>query len=147
MSNDNMDSLLDETLDDLADLPQSKPFAPGVHIADMFIKRDEKKPSTYICKFVHKTTVELSNPTDEPQKPGDESVIWLHTKKKDGGVNEIGQGQLKMLLNPLSEKLGVKSITALLEATKPGIEVAIVTGIRKQEGYSDSMSVNKLIIQ
>ncbi len=150
---DQMDQMLDETLDDLADLPQSAPFATGAHVADMFISRDKKKPSTLedplgaFGEFVYKRLLELSNPTDTPNNPGDESVVWLHTKKKDGAVNEIGQGQLKMLLQPLSEKLNIRSVNDLLEATKPGIEVVIVTGVRKQDGYADSMSVNKLVIE
>lgn len=141
-----VDSLLDETLDDLADLPQSKPFPAGAHKASMVVSRDAKKPSLYFAKFTHQETLEVSAPTADLPKAGDEAVMFIHTKKKDGTPNEFGQGQLKMILAPLAEKLGTKNITELLEATKSGIDVAIVSGVRSQEGYQDQMSLTKLMI-
>ena len=140
-----VDSLLDETLDDLADLPSSAPFPAGAHQALMFItKPDPKKPGMYCVKFKHEAVLELTSPSAEPPKPGDEAVLFLHTKKKDGTPNEIGQGQLKMILMPLSERLGIKNIPELLEATKPGIQVGIVSSIKKQEGYNDQMMLQKI---
>lgn len=141
-----LNDLLDETLDDLADLPQSKPFAPGAHVADVFITRQEKKPSSYIVKFKHKATLEFSEPVAEAEqpKPGDEALMFIHTKDKEGKPNAIGQGQLKMILMPLAERLGTTNVAALVEATKPGIEVAIVSGIKKQQDYADQMTLKKL---
>lgn len=144
---DNMDQLLDETLDDLADLPSSAPFTPGAHVCDMTITRPDvaKKPGSYLVRFKHKGQCELTDPTATPPKAGDEALLFIHTKKKDGAVNEFGQGQLKMILTPLAERLQTKSIGALVEATKSGIEVGIVSGVKKQDGnYPDQMTLLKL---
>lgn len=145
-NSDNLDNLLDETLDDLADLPVSAPFPSGAHLVDMTVTRDAKKPTTYYAKFTHKATLELTDPSKVPPNPGDEAVMFIHTKKKDGTVNEFGQGQLKMILKPLAERLGTTSIQALIEATKSGIEVAITSGIKKSEGYPDQMQLAKIML-
>lgn len=141
-----VDSLLDETLDDLADLPSSKPFPAGAHQALMFItKPDPKKPSMYCVKFKHEAVLEMASATAEAPKPGDEAVMFIHTKKKDGAVNEFGQGQLKMILSPLAERLGTTSIAALVEATKPGIQVGIVCAIKAaKDEYQEAMVLQKI---
>jgi hypothetical protein len=144
---DNMDQLLDETLDDLADLPSSSPFVPGAHVCTMYItKPDAKKSGFYAVKFKHTGTAELTDPTANPPKADDEAVLFIHTKKKDGTANDFGQGQLKMILTPLAEKLQTKSISQLIEATKSGIEVAIVSGIREQKdtNYPPQMTLVKI---
>jgi hypothetical protein len=137
-----------DLVDDLADLPETKPFPNGAHVAKMFISKVVKpgKHPSYVAKFVYQSSLELSNPTDVPPNPGDEATVFLHTKKKDGTPNEIGQGQLKMLLNPIAEKLNTRSVNEIILATKDGIDVAIVTSVRKQEGYSDSMNVSQCTV-
>lgn len=145
----NDDLLNDEMLDDLADLPASQPFPIGAHLVEMSLMRQKDKPSTILAKFKYKSPMELTNPEAVPPKPNDECTIFIHTKKKNGEKNEFGQGQLKMLITPLSERLNIKSINELIEATKSGVEVAIVTGIKKgdtKEGYSDSMTVVKCML-
>lgn len=149
MSNDttNDEVLVDETLDDLADLPATNPFPIGAHKAAMFLSRQKDKPTTIVVKFKHKEVMELTNATDEPPKPGDEATIWIHTKKKDGTKNEYGQGQLKSLITPIAERTGEKSVNALIESTKDGVEVAIVTGIQKgKDGNPDQMTIAKLML-
>lgn len=145
----NDDVMLDETLDDLADLPETAPFPDGAHVATMFVTKVVKpgKHPMYAAKFVYKQVAELSNPTDVPPNPGDEAVIFIHTKKKTGEANEFGQGQLKMLLNPIGERLNTRSVNEILSAIKEtGIDCLIVTSKRKQEGYPDSMNVNKFAL-
>ena len=58
---DTLDSL-DETLDDLADLPQNKPFPAGAHLVQLKIRRNEKKAGQYIVEMTHQEVVELTNP-------------------------------------------------------------------------------------
>ena len=140
--NDNL-NLLDETLDDLADLPESKPYPAGAHIATMFVSRG-KNPGAYVVKFKHVSTLELANPSDSSPKPNDEAVVFLSTKKKDGTANSIGQGQLKQILLPLSGLFNTASVGEILEQGKAGVEVMIVTDVRKQAEYPDSMTVKKI---
>lgn len=147
MTDQTMDNLLDETLDDLADLPTSAPFPAGHHVAQMFVTRDAKKPTTYVVKFKHKGPCELSEPTATPPKEGDEALMFIHTKKKDGTKNEIGQGQLKEILKPVSERLQTTSIQAILDALKSdGVEVGITSGVKDQKdtSYAPQMFLKKI---
>lgn len=143
---DNMDNMLDETLDDLADLPATQPFAPGAHLVSAKIKRNAKKPGAYIVEMTHKAVIELGNPNDTEPKEGDKSTLFITTKKKDGTVNEIGQGQIKLFLKPVGAMLGTSSINECLEATKDGIDMIVVVGIRKgNDQYpDDQQSVSKV---
>lgn len=144
---DNMDNLLDETLDDLADLPQVAPFPAGAHIAQMHILPREKKPGAYLVKFTLKNTLELSTPTDTPPKEGDQALMNVFTMKKEGGKNEFGQGQLKMLLTPIAQRMGLNRVGDILEAIKAdGVEVAVVTGVQKSKDpqYQDAMTIKKI---
>ena len=146
--------LNDEMLDDLADLPEVKPYPAGAHLAKMTItKKDgkvadgKKSPPSYMAAFEYVNVLELTDPSKTPPNAGDKAFVNIYTKKKDGTPNEFGQGQLKVLLAPISERTGLKSVNELLEATKAGVEVAITTGIKKgQEGYSDQMTVVKCML-
>jgi hypothetical protein len=144
-SDETMD-MLDETLDDLADMPETKPFPAGAHLASVKIKRNPKKTGAYVVEMVHTATVELSNPSDTEPKEGDKSTMFISTKKKDGTVNEFGQGQLKMFLKPIAAMLGTGSINECLAATKDGISMIVVCGIRKSkdDNYDDQQSVSKV---
>ncbi len=138
--------MLDETLDDLADMPETKPFAAGAHLASVKIKRNTKKAGSYVVEMTHKAVIELSNPADNEPKEGDKSTLFISTKKKDGTVNEFGQGQIKLFLKPVGAMLGTGSINDCLAATKDGLDMIVVCGIRKSkdEQYDDQQSVSKV---
>lgn len=149
---DQMDDLLDETLDDLADLPSVAPFAAGAHKVQVFVTRmkDSKdktkiRPGAYSVRFEYKEVLELADPAATPNNPGDQSFLRIYTKKKEGGRNELGEGQLKMILLPIGERLGTSSVNAILEAiAKEGVEAGIISGVKKQEGgYPDQMVLQK----
>ena len=142
-------NLLDETLDDLADLPKQTPYPAGAYLVSMRITRAEKKPSTYIINMTHKETIELANPNtveEEIPSEGDQSVVFIHTRKKDGTANEIGQGQLKTVLRPIAEAMETNSIGEVLEATKKGLDVIVVVKVRKDKTgqYEDSQDIVKV---
>lgn len=148
--NDTLDSL-DETLDDLADLPEVKPWAAGAHLAKVSVRRNPKKPGAYVVEMIHAEVIELSNPNTDPEhlpKAGDKSTIFISTKKKDGTVNEFGQGQLKLVLKPFAQMLETNSISEILEGTKAGVDCIVVVGIRKSkdEQYDDQQDIKKLEI-
>lgn len=137
---------LDETLDDLADLPANCLFPAGAYVAKVTVKRNMKKPGSYIVDIVHKETIELTNPEAAEPNPMDKTTIFVHTKKKDGTANVIGQGQLKTILKPFSVLAETNAIGEILEATKEGVDCAVVLGIRKSkdENYEDSQTLLKL---
>lgn len=152
--NAQMSELLDETLDDLADLPSVAPFTAGAHKVQVNVYRKKAKegkgfrPGAYMVKFTHKETLELTDATATPPKEGDQALLNIFTKKKDGTPNEFGQGQLKMILGPIGERLGLNSVNQILEALgEQGVEAAIVSGTKKQEGgYPDQMVLNKFML-
>lgn len=139
-------TLLDDTLDDLADLPNSQPFPAGAYLVDMVIRTMQDKPGAYVVNLKHKETLELADENGEEPKPGDESPVFLYTRKKDGTPNPIGQGQLKSILLPLAARLETRSIAEIIEATARGVEVAVVVKIRKSrdDQYPDSQDIVSL---
>ncbi len=138
--------MLDETLDDLADLPSTAPFPAGAHLASVKIKRNAKKAGSYIVEMTHKAVVELANPNAEEPKEGDKSTLFIHTKKKDGQPNEIGQGQIKIFFKPIAAMLGSNSLNDCLAATKDGLDMIVVCGVKKgnEEYPNDQQTVNKV---
>jgi hypothetical protein len=134
---DTMD-MLDETLDDLADMPSTKPFPAGAHLVSLKMKRIPKKVGGYVVEMTFKNVVELSNPSSEEPAVGDKSTMFIHTKKKDQTPNEFGQGQLKLFLKPIGAMLGTNSIQECLDATNAGLDIIAVVSVRKgTEQYPD----------
>lgn len=129
MMND-IDALLDGTLDDLADMPEFKPFSAGTHRCTInFELKEVNKNPTPVMNIVAIETVELSNPEDAPVVKGDKTNIMYSFKKKDGTLNEIGQGQFKEIMKSLAVHYGTKSNRELMTECK-GAEVLLTTKVR-----------------
>lgn len=148
-SDETLDDMgLDETLDDLADLPQTKPFPAGAHLVDITIRRNAKKPGQYIVEQKYRELVELTAEVDEDQLPkaGDKSTIFIATKKKDGSPNEIGQGQIKLIMKPIATMLGSNVIADVIAATANGLTAMVVVKVRKDTKgeYDDQQEIIKL---
>lgn len=152
--NETINDLLDETIDDLADAPENKPFPNGAHQVSIKIKRatdsnKKPKPGAYIVDLKHIATLELvdpETPEDQLAKPNDTFSVWFNTLTKEGKKNEFAQGAFKKILKPIAVALEMGTIPEVIEATKDGIEVVIVTKIRKSKDpqYADSMNIEKL---
>jgi hypothetical protein len=130
MSNDktfDMDAILDGTLDDLADLPEFKNYAPGAH--KVIITFEQKKVNNKPCFEVKLTgieTVELADATNEEYGPittGQEASILFQMD------NEFGQGKFKKLLGALASHYGTATNRATIEAANKA-EVLVVTTLR-----------------
>ena len=99
MSEFNIDSLLDGTLDDLADAPEFKPFPAGTHKVTISIV--QKKIGTHpafevAMKAVE--TIELSNSEETPLAAGaTTSVAYMMD-------NDLGQGNFKKILASLASQ-------------------------------------------
>lgn len=134
-----IDSLLDATLDDLADMPEFKPFPAGAHRANLTL---ELKPVNNVpsidVQLKGIETMELANPEDTPIAPGDSTNVLLMLKKKDGTKNELSEGKLKEILKPLQAHFGTASNRETMEASK-GVEVLVVTKIRQDKRDSDDV--------
>lgn len=120
-----LDALLDGTLDDLADLPEFKPFPAGTHRVSATIA-----PKDIGGRFAFELTctmiepLELADPTEEPPKVGDTaSSAYLMD-------NEFGQGAFKKIAAVFVSALQLEnSKRAIVEGVKD-IECVIVSTIR-----------------
>lgn len=141
MMND-IDSLLDGTLDDLEDLPSFKPFPAGAHRCT--IKFTEKKVNDKTAvemDMVAVETMELSNPEDTPTKQGDKTGILFQFVKKDNTPNTMGQGQFKEVMKVLAAHFGAKSNRELM-AEANGCEVLAVTVVKKNDKDPNDIKYN-----
>jgi hypothetical protein len=132
MSEFNIDSLLDGTLDDLADAPEFKPFPAGTH--KVVIAIVQKKIGTHpafelAMKAVE--TIELSNSEDTPLAAGATSSEAFMMD------NEIGQGNFKKVLKSLADHFGAKSNRELI-AEAQNLEVLVVTKVRQNKEKTQS---------
>jgi hypothetical protein len=131
----NMDSLLDGTLDDLADAPEFKPFPAGTHRVTLSIA--QKKIGTHPAFEVGMKaleTIELASSSDAVLIAGaTTSVAYMMD-------NELGQGNFKKILANLSAHFGPKSNRDLISDAQ-NAEVLVVTKVRmnkdKTQSYTD----------
>lgn len=125
-----IDNLLDQTLDDIADLPEFKPYPAGAHrvLVSFSTKEVNKHPCIEAdCKLVE--TLELANPTsDTAPTPGAtaSSLFMLD--------NEIGAGMFKEIATPLGALFGTGSLRDIVEQTSD-IECIITTSQDKEGKY------------
>lgn len=132
-----VDSILDGTLDDIADLPAFKTFPAGSH--QVIISWEVKKVGENQCaelKLKAVETLELSDPSDIAPAAGDETTILYMLN------NDFGLGKWKEVLKPLAEHTGkVKPSEIMAESN--GLECVVTTKVRKgkkeraDETYTD----------
>lgn len=146
MANDknsgSIDDLLDETLDDLADLPEFKPFPPGAHHCKSYwsLKTINDK-SNFELKLVLVETKELANPNeDTAPNPGSECTALFSRE------NEIGQGKFKKLIAPTAERLNTASIKETLKAME-GADVLVVSKVRANKKEPDQVYMDIVSIE
>lgn len=133
-----IDSILDSTLDDLADVPEFKPFAAGSHMAtlNLEVKDIQNKPAVE-WKLTHIETLELADPTGTPPKAGDICSGAFIFVANDGTPNELAQGQFKALLKPLQAHFGTASNRDTIEAAQ-GAQVVVTMSQRAGKKGSTS---------
>ena len=145
MTNENLnldiDSLLDGTLDDLADAPEFKPYPLGVHkvvinweTKQLDDNKDKSKKNTIVTlKMKALETIETPAGSEEVCSPGQEENIGFflvhHSSPK---AMEIGQGAFKEVMKSLAAHYGPKSNRELM-AESAGAEVLVTTGLRKDK--------------
>lgn len=142
-----MDDLLDATLDDLADMPEFKPFPAGAHkvsIAWDYSEYATKKQIKLTAKYIE--PVELTDSDTVPPKAGDTTTQIFTMKKKDGTKNEIGEGQWKNMLAGLVGNFP-GSNKEIMDSSS-GAEVLLITKLRADKRdandikwYTDFVSI------
>jgi hypothetical protein len=131
-----LDSILDSSIDDLADLPEFAVFPNGAH--KVLIQWESKEVNKHPCmelKMKAVETVELSNPAeDKPLVAGAESSVLFMLD------NEFGQGKFKTIIKTLAEATGSNKISEAVEASN-GMEVTVICKVRqnkdKTQSYTD----------
>ena len=139
---ESLDSLLEGSIDDLADLPEFAVFPNGVH--KVVIKWESKEVNKHPCLELGMTaveTVELANATDDtPLVAGATSSVLFMLD------NEFGQGKMKTVMAALAAACGTKSIKETMEASN-GMEVQVVCKVRQNKDKTQSYTdVTKVIV-
>lgn len=141
MSEFNIDSILDGTLDDLADLPEFKPFPAGTHKAVLTMEQKvvNKHPAIEV-KLKALETIELPAGSEaEPVSVGQEGTVLYMLD------NELGQGKFKKLLKQLAEHYGEGKTNRQIMEESQNAEVLVVTTLRpnkdKTKMYMDIDSI------
>jgi len=138
----NLDSLLEGSIDDLADLPEFAVFPNGVHrVRIKWESKEVNKHPALELKMTAIETVELANAgEDKPLVAGTESSVLYMLD------NEFGQGKMKEIMKTLSASTGTKSIKETMEASN-GMEVQVVTKVRQNKDKTQSYTdVTKVIV-
>ena len=138
-----IDSILDSSIDDLADLPEFGIYPSGVHrvIINWESKEVNKHPSMEMkMKLIE--TVELANPAeDQPVAAGTESSSLFMLD------NEFGQGAFKQIMKVLAGACGTNKISETVDASQ-GMEVQVVVAVKpdKKDPTTMRMNVRKVIV-
>ena len=97
----NMDSLLEGTLDDLAEVPDFVTYPAGTHRANLSWEMPTKeRPTTIGIKFSAIETVELNDANDTPLVPGSLTTVSF---KMD---HEYGQSNYRKIIASLAAHFG-----------------------------------------
>ena len=147
MSDNNIEieSLLDQELDALADLPEFKPFPAGTYACTLVMetKMVNDKPCIE-ASFTLREVLELADPNlDESQHPkqGDTSGVLYQL------TNKIGQGKFKNNTAAIAAHFGLvkPKIREIVETCKGGIDVAVTMKTRmnkeKTQEYQDVVGI------
>lgn len=122
-----LDSLLDSSIDDLADMPEFAVFPAGVlKVRVAFEQKEVNKHPAVEMKMVLVETIELADATDTPLAAGTESSVLFMLD------NEFGQGGLKEVAKALAGTLGTTSLRDTLEQAKD-MEITIVSKPRSNK--------------
>jgi hypothetical protein len=130
----NMDSLLDGTLDDLADVPGFGNPPAGAHKFSINWDTKPKDKAGYIVlKLTGIETIELTDASDTPM------VAGTICTKQFNMQNEYGQSDFRKIMASLATHYGAGSNRELLEKSE-GAECLIITKLKagkKKEGSTE----------
>jgi len=135
---DEIDSLLDKNLDDIADLPEFKVFPAGIHKCTIAWERKDfernvdgsKKQVPHMqLTLTYLETLELTDQGEELPKAGDKCSTAYDL------TNEFALGALKKAVKTLAEAYGGNLKQTIKETN--GFEVAAVTTLRKDKNDKD----------
>lgn len=134
-----LDSILDASIDDLADLPEFKAPHAGIYglRVSLEMKAINEKPA-FVAHFVINECKELANASEVPEaehsKAGDKFDIAFILKDKDGNRNETAEGFFKKFMAPFHAHYNEKSIRTLVEGPlKDGVDITAKVSRKKRK--------------
>ena len=136
-----IDSLLDSTLDDIADLPEFKVFPAGAYkVAATFTQKKIGDNDAIELSLKLLEVVELADPQDTPPVAGDVSSTAFMLN------NEFGLGNFKKCAVPFGSALALSSMRDIIEGVKD-IECMVITSVRTDKKDKDKHYLNVKEIQ
>lgn len=138
---DDIDSLLDKNLDDIADLPEFKTFVPGAHKCKLTWERKDiektvngskQKVPHMQANFEYIEVIEHADAkdNDSPAKAGDKCNTAYDL------TNEFALGALKKATKTLGEHLGTGNLKEIIKGSN-GFEVALICKNRADKNDKD----------
>lgn len=150
MSDENF-SLLDGTLEDLADLEKFTPIPAGTHKLVLNWTRPEDEERVIVAlKMTVVETHEMANSSEPAPEPGKTSNMRFALCMKDGRplisektgkVNTFGQGMLKEILLALQPTFGGATLAEIMENSE-GAEVNATLTVRANKNDPDQKNNN-----
>jgi hypothetical protein len=136
-----MNSLLDSSIDDLADLPDFAIFPAGLlKVTLRFEEKEVNKHPSVELKMKLVETIEMADATETPLSVGTESSVLYMLD------NEFGQGALKAVAKTLASVTGTSSLRDTLEAAN-GMEVQVVSKPRFNKDKTQQFTnITKVIV-
>src|SRR5690554_1482952 len=141
--------ILDQTVEDLHDLPEFKPWPAGTYLVELNSEIEEveqtlengNKVNREVPKlsFTFKEVVELDNMDDTPPAENTKFFLSTYLVKKNGERNVFGEGQLKMVLSALVDMYPDATTNRQLIETCSGTILAITVRPRKRKDAEGNM--------
>lgn len=129
--------LLDSSVSDLADLKGFEPLPAGSYkLAIKWEKKAINDSPAVILKLTVIEVLELADSSGIPPEAGATTDVAFILKKKDGGRNEVGEGQLKQVVSVLQPVFGGTSIKEVMEASE-GAEILATMKVRVNKNDPD----------
>lgn len=128
-----LEELMEGSLDDLADMPEFKPYPIGVHLITGKLewkpgngkdKNGNPKSGGFMWMMEAIETKELADPNGEPVSKGQKTGIYFNMG------NEFGQGGFKMILAAAAAKWGAGKNKDLIAKINDGSQALVVTSQR-----------------
>ena len=146
MSIELLRGLLEDSIEDIADLPSFKPFPAGAHTCTIkFEQKEVNDNAGIVVTFTLVETQEQDNPDETPATAGDTCSVFCALQGTEDQV-KFGKGRLKEILVPLGEHLGKTDSFEIMEDMQ-NAEVAIVSTTRMGKDDNGKKDPSKLYFQ
>lgn len=139
---DNVDALLNASMDDMADLPPVGAPPSGHYNLEVTASREKSEAGSEYFKFAYEVVAinELKNEAEAGEvKVGQKFSQMFSPFKKDGTINELGIGFFKEALAPFSAHFGISGVGDTLAQIN---KVTIAASLTRRPDRKDPERMN-----